>query len=156
MGVLKNPKHEAFAQGVFANQSYADAYIAAGYSAKHSAAAAAASRLMKDVNSGVADRVAELQAHAATRATAATGETVEKITGELNDAFVMAKGQDRPDRMVMAAVAKAKLNGLIVDKSESTVTHKHEDRIARRQQLLDAKRQPVKPEADAHERRAVH
>jgi len=141
MPVLKNPKHEAFAQGVFSGQSYRESYIAAGYAAKPSTADAAASRLMKDVKSGVADRVAELQAQAVARVSVATAETVEKITGELQAAFDLAKEQKQPNYMVLAATAKAKLNGLIVEKSEATILHKHEDRVKRREEILARRRE---------------
>lgn len=148
MPVLKNPKHEAFAQARAKGATADAAYVEAGYSENRANAA----RL--NSNDDIQIRVAELLQRVAEKVTTAQAETVEKITGELNEALAMAKGQERPDRMVMAAVAKAKLNGLIVDKSESTVTHKHEDRVARRQQLLDTKRK--QPEASADERPAVH
>lgn len=153
MPVLKNTKHEAFAQGLFAGMSQAEAYGAAGYGAKPGAAESAASRLLKDVKSGVAQRVAELQAQSAKLLTVASAETVEKITGELNRALKMAETQERPDRMVMASNAKAKLNGLIVDKSESTITHKHEDRLARRKEALSKAQQRS---GDVDDRTAVH
>ena len=59
MGVLGNPKHELFAQGLAAGMSAVDAYRAAGYSPDRGAA----SRLSANVS--VRARVEELQAAAA-------------------------------------------------------------------------------------------
>lgn len=135
MPALKNPKHEAFAQGRAKGLSQDEAYVAAGYASNEGNAG----RLNR--NEQVVARIAELLERVAEKTTTAAAETVEKITGELNEALTMARGQERPDRMVMAAVAKAKLNGLIVDKSESTITHKHEDRLARRKEALNKAKQ---------------
>ena len=135
MPVLTNARHERFAQGIAAGLGTRQAYLQAGYKTSPEAADASGARLLGDAK--VRARVVELQSKAAEQ----TAETVEGITKELNEALRMAREQERPDRMVMAAVAKAKLNGLIVEKSESTVTHKHEDRVRRREEAIARRRQ---------------
>src|SRR5712691_8442330 len=91
MPVLPNPRHEAFAQAIFAGlfepnlyTSHGRAYNAAGYIAKDAgkdggSAEAAASRLLKKVK--VLERVRELQQLAAEH----VKESVDKCVAELNE-----------------------------------------------------------------------
>lgn len=135
MPILRNPRREAFAQARVQGMTLEEAYVAAG----HAPSRGNAGRMARKPE--VIERINELSEKVAAIVIEKTAESVEKITDELNEALAMARDQERPDRMVMAAVAKAKLNGLIVEKSESTVTHKHEERVARRQELLRARKE---------------
>lgn len=150
MTILSNARHERFAQAIAAGEGTRQAYLTAGYQTTPEAADASGARLLADAR--VQERVRELQSTAA----AQTGETVERITNELNEALKMAREQERPDRMVMAAVAKAKLNGLIVDKSESTVTHKHEDRVRAREEAIARRKREMAERGDGASDAAVH
>ncbi|MBZ9939153.1 terminase small subunit [Mesorhizobium sp. BR1-1-16] len=73
MSVLKNPRHEAFAQALAKGQSATEAYQTAGYAESRSAA----SRLSTNVN--VVARVADIQEKAATK----VGVTIERVVTEL-------------------------------------------------------------------------
>ena len=129
MPALKNPRHEAFAQALFAGlfkpnlyPTQGTAYLAAGYRAKDSrepggSAEAAASRLLKKVK--IFDRVRELQAHAAERAK----ESVEKCVAELNELRVASVADEKPNysAAVSAVMGKAKLLGFVTDKTDVTV-----------------------------------
>lgn len=142
------PKQVRFVQEYLIDLNATQAAIRAGYSER--TAHAQGPRLLENV--GVREAIAAAQQTHAER----TGETVEKITDELNRAFVMAEQQERPDRMVMAAVAKAKLNGLIVEKSESTLTHRQEDRVKRREEAIARRRAERANGANGHASPALH
>lgn len=113
MAALKNTRHERFAQELAKGKSQAEAYELAGYKASRSAAA----RLAADVN--ICERVAALQKGAAER----TEITVASITERL---LAIAKKGERSKAAPMLSVARAslmdaaKLNGLVIDKAEST------------------------------------
>ena len=113
MTALKNPKHEYFAQGLAKGQTQADAYENAGYKPSEQNA----SRLTS--NDKVQDRIAELQARAAVRAEI----TVSGLTTDLlrlaksAEAFGTESGVQASRASLMDA---AKLNGLIVEKTENT------------------------------------
>jgi len=74
-----------------------------------------ASREMAKVK--VTSRLAELQMKAADKAQV----TVQSITDELEEARVMAMQEAQPAAMTGASMAKAKVNGLLVDKLEANV-----------------------------------
>ncbi len=112
MPVLKNPKHELYAQGLAKGQKREVAYTAAGYKFD----AAAASRLSNKVN--ISDRVKELQTKAAEKAVV----TIESVTLELQEARAMALSLGQPGAAVAASMGKAKINGLIVDKKDHSST----------------------------------
>ena len=73
MGVLKNPKHELFAQELAKGKTQDEAYVAAGYKPSEQNA----SRLNR--NDKVADRVKELMQKGAER----TEITIERVINEL-------------------------------------------------------------------------
>jgi phage terminase small subunit len=73
VGVLKNPKHELFAQELAKGKTQLEAYEAAGYKPNDSAAA----RLCGNVR--VTERIAELLEGAAAK----TGITIERVLNEL-------------------------------------------------------------------------
>lgn len=119
MAVLSNPRHEMFAQAIAAGKGTRQAYLDAGYKTTPEAADASGARLLGDAR--VQARVQELQAKAAE----VTVETVERITAQLNEALNMAREQERPDRMVAAIVAKAKINGLIIERHVHSFKPEH-------------------------------
>lgn len=90
MGVLKNPKHELFAQELAKGKTQIEAYRAAGYKPNDSAAA----RLCGNVR--ITERVTELLQGAAMK----TGITIERVLNELallgfsNMADYMRSGPD--------------------------------------------------------------
>lgn len=111
MPALSNSRHERFAQALSKGMSQGDAYVEAGYKASRSAAA----RLAADVN--ICARVAEIAERVAIR----TEVTAAEITDRL---LAIAKKAERKDEAAMLQVARAslmdaaKLNGLVVDKSD--------------------------------------
>ena len=117
-GQLK-PRHEAFARALVAQiagkyESQGKAYIAAGFAAQEgNSADAAASRLLRTVKP-IAARIVELQAIAAKRKKI----TVETIVDELEEARDIAKEQGQSAAMVAASTGKAKILGLVVDRTE--------------------------------------
>lgn len=81
MPALKNAKHEAFAQGMFAGKCGREAYRTAGYDCTPEAADAAASRLLKDVR--VSARVNELRERVANKAVKSAALTKEWVLERL-------------------------------------------------------------------------
>lgn len=112
-GVMKNARHEKFAQERAMGKSIDAAYAEAGFKPHRGNAA----RL--SANESVRARVAELQGRAADKAVV----TVESITERLLS--IAAKGELSSDAP-MLSVARAslmdaaKLNGLIVEKRDLT------------------------------------
>lgn len=114
VGPLANTRHERFAQELAKGKSQTEAYEEAGYKQSRSAAA----RLAADVN--ICARVAEIQGRAAER----TEITVATITERLLKIAEKAEGKDEASMLQVARASlmdAAKLNGLVVDKAESTV-----------------------------------
>ena len=134
MPALPNARHERFAQEIVKGKSGREAYRSAGFKPKNdNAADAAASRLLKDVK--VRARITELQERAAKRAEL----TVVDILNELEQARLLALQLEQPSAMVAASMGRAKVAGLIVDKSEhgkpgdfSRMSDDELERIARR------------------------
>ena len=117
MPVLNNPKHERFAQEVAKGKTADEAYRLAGYRPQRSNA----SRMI--ANDSIRTRVSEIQSRAAEKAEI----TVAAITeGLLRIAEKAEHLSDAPGLSVSRAALMdaAKLNGLIVDKSQSTITLK--------------------------------
>ncbi|WP_445505027.1 hypothetical protein [Microvirga sp. G4-2] len=108
MPILDNPRHERFAQALAKGLPASRAYVEAGYAENDSNSA----RLSG--NERVRARVLELQQQAAKK----TVVTVESITDELNEAMEFARTCMAPAAFVSAIMGKAKLNGLLVDKTE--------------------------------------
>lgn len=140
MAALSNPRHERFAQELAKGKSQIEAYEAAGYQPNPSAA----SRLATDVK--VCERVAEIAERVATRTelTAAslterllriadiaekTGIATDDETGEATGSSSKHLGVAR-----LALMDAAKLNGLVVDKSEAKVA------LTTQEEALDALR----------------
>jgi hypothetical protein len=126
MPALKKPRHEAFAQaifkGLFADNypSHGRSYAAAGYTNKGvgqagGAAETNASRLLK--NAQIIERIQELQAEAAKH----TKESAEKCVAELNhikDEAMADSEKPAYSAAVSAVMGKAKILGLVTDKTE--------------------------------------
>lgn len=112
MPILKNPKHERFAQGLAKGVSQVEAYAEAGYKPNDGHAARLAG------NGRIADRVAEIQAKAAAKVEV----TVASITTRLLKIADTAEGQAQgvPGLSVarQALMDVAKLNGLVIDKTQ--------------------------------------
>ena len=111
MAGLKNQRHEIFAQNLAQGKSQTDAYIEAGYSTTD--ARAKASRLLA-TNGNIQRRVKELQERAAIR----TELTINDIVNELEAAREVAKENGQAAAMVSASMSKAKLLGLVIERSK--------------------------------------
>lgn len=105
MPVLKNARHETFAQGLAKGMSATDAYAAAGYKGDRKAA----SNLW--TNMDVKDRVTELQSKAVKKVEI----TVDSLAQELEEARAIALAEKQSSAAVSATMGKAKLFGLGVE-----------------------------------------
>ena len=121
MPVLPNPRHEAFAQAIFAglsrhqNYSQAQAYRDAGYKVTNgNSARACASRLLTFAN-GVSERIHELQAEQLARITPKLDVSKETIGRRLRMASEMAEQQNSPTGIVAAELGIAKVFHRISD-----------------------------------------
>jgi phage terminase small subunit len=108
MAPLRNTKHERFAQELAEGKSMSEAYQMAGYTPNRSHA----SRLVAKGNIKV--RVAELQDAAA----AETQVTVETLISEAADIQERATKAGQYSAAIAALIAKAKLVGRWVERSE--------------------------------------
>lgn len=115
MPPLSNARHELFAQELAKGKSQTQAYIAAGYA--EDGAEFSASRLLRNVK--VQSRVEELQERAARK----VDLTVDDIVRELEEARKVATDNAQSNAMVAATMGKAKILGLIIEKTED-VTQK--------------------------------
>jgi hypothetical protein len=125
MPALKNPRHEAFAQAIFAglsrheNYSQAQAYRTAGYQVMNgNSARACASRLLTFAN-GVAERIHELQAEQLKRITPKLDISKETIGRRLRKASEMAEQQENPSAIVNAELGLAKVFHRIGDSDDT-------------------------------------
>jgi hypothetical protein len=107
MAELPNIRHERFCQAIARGASASAAYVEAGY--KGSTANAARLR----ATAAIRQRIAELSAEAAK----AHEITIEGICRELNEAVAVAKAKGQANPLVSAAGLRAKLGGLLIDKS---------------------------------------
>lgn len=126
MAALSNPRHERFAQELAKGKTADGAYVAAGYKEnRHNAAALARQE-------HISTRVAEITERGAIRAEI----TVASLLEELEQARAAALGAETPQSSaaVAASMSKAKLLGLIVDKSEAKVA------LTTQEEALDALR----------------
>lgn len=120
MPVLSNPRHERFAQEIAKGASAGEAYRLAGYDADAKSAETAGPRLFRNVQ--VQARVAELQQRGAARAEV----TIETILDELKEARELALKCEQASAAVAASMGRAKVAGLIVDKSVVNVNAVYE------------------------------
>jgi phage terminase small subunit len=113
MGPLRNTKHELFAQGLAEGKCADAAYKTAGYKPDR----AHASRLA--ANGRIQGRVAELQDAAA----AETQITIESLIKEAADIQKRATKAGQHSAAIAALIAKAKLAGRWVDRTEHANTN---------------------------------
>lgn len=110
MAALSNHKWELFSQELAKGKTADEAYQAAGYKEnRHNA-----SRLK--TNETILARVAELLERGAIRAEV----TVASIIAELDEARELARQVQQPAAMTSASMGKAKIAGLLVDRTELT------------------------------------
>jgi phage terminase small subunit len=102
MPVLKNPKHERFAQELAKGETADEAYQLAGYSENRGNA------VRLKANESVMKRVKELQSRAADKAVV----TIQTLTQELEEARALALKEGQPSAAVSATLGKAKLHGI--------------------------------------------
>lgn len=108
MPVLKNSRHEKFAQLLAEGKSADEAYVEAGYKKnRHNAAALAREE-------HISTRLQELQDKAAER----TLVTIESLTDELEEARAIAIAEKQSSAAVAASMGKAKLHGLLIEKKQ--------------------------------------
>jgi hypothetical protein len=127
MPVLPNPRHEAFAQAIFAglsrhqNYSQAQAYRDAGYKVTNgNSARACASRLLTFAN-GVSERIHELQAEQLARITPKLDLSKERIGRNLDYATQLAKQQGNVAGIVSSELGIAKVfHSIATDDAQQT------------------------------------
>lgn len=110
---LSNPRWEAFAHGLYKGETADEAYRNAGYTPNRGNA----TRLK--ANEAIRNRLAQLQEQGARMANV----TVQTITEELNEAITMARRQDNAPAFTQAVMAKAKIHGLDINRSENLNTN---------------------------------
>lgn len=110
MPALTNPRHERFAQELAKGKTADASYVEAGYKEnRHNAAALARQE-------HISTRVSEITERGAIRAEI----TVASLLDELEQARIAALGAETPQSSaaVSASMSKAKLLGLVVDKTD--------------------------------------
>jgi hypothetical protein len=116
MPVLRNARHESFAQQLVQGQKFGwtrgSCYSRSGYKAEGESAESAAWRLLKNVENGIAARVQEIVGNGAKRAEV----TVQSLLEELEAAREGATSAEQFAAVTGAVIAKAKLKGLMVDR----------------------------------------
>ena len=111
MTPLANAKHERFAQALAKGETADAAYVAAGFTANRGNAA----RL--NANESVRKRVGELQERAAEK----VETTIADIVSQLDEDRMFAISLEAPAAAIAATMGKAKVLGLIIDKSKVDV-----------------------------------
>ena len=107
MPVLRNPRHEKFAQEIAKSKTATAAMAAAGYSDPRNS-----TRLTK--NDEIRRRIEELKERGAVRAEV----TVASLLGELEEARQVALKLGQASAAVQCSMGKAKILGLIIDRRE--------------------------------------
>jgi phage terminase small subunit len=130
MSKALNHRQEAFCRYLAQGLPQSRAYIEAGYSARGNSAEVHASILVR--NRKVAARLADLQAEAAGRSMV----TVDSLVAELNEMLRLAIECENPTAGVSAIMGKAKLLGLVVDRSEVGTTIRKPAREATDRQTM--------------------
>jgi len=131
MPALAKPRHEAFAQALFAalsdgaGYSQGKAYRAAGYLVSNANSAdAAASRLLRKVKP-ILDRVRELVTEANARNQHAIDLSRERVGRDLDEAFRTAKDQKNASAMVSSALGIAKVFRAVPNDQDNAFTFKN-------------------------------
>lgn len=108
MPVLRNQRHELFAQELAAGRSASEAYERAGYKSNYG------NCIRLKGNERVEARVAELQNRGAAHAEV----TIVSLVQELEDARQLAVERGQASAAVAATMGKAKVTGQIIDRAE--------------------------------------
>lgn len=111
-GPLKNARHERFAQELAKGKSKVGAYKAAGFDGDRTNACRLAT------NGNIAKRVAALKAKAAEKVIV----TVADIAQQLDEDREFARELDSPSAAVSATMGKAKVLGLLEDRTKVDIT----------------------------------
>lgn len=111
-GPLKNARHERFAQELAKGKSKFGAYKAAGYSADRGAA------VRLSANASIGKRVAALKAKAAEKIIV----TVADIAQQLDEDREFARELESASAAVSATMGKAKVLGLLEDRTKVDIT----------------------------------
>jgi Terminase small subunit len=115
MPILQNAKQERFCQLRLEGKTMEEAYRLAGYKPNRKNA----QRMMS--NEGVKARMQELHIHALNKVEV----TVESIAAGLDECIAKALEYKQVSAAVAAQMGKAKLFGLVTDKSTVNVTHNY-------------------------------
>jgi phage terminase small subunit len=110
MPILKNPRHERFAQALAKGMTADEAYQEAGY--KPSRPNASRLRAIENVSA----RIVEIQGKAANRAEL----TIERLIAYLEEARAIALASSQPGAVVSAVKEMGILTGLRVERRENT------------------------------------
>jgi len=116
MPTLKDPRQEMFAQHLATGKGTPESYVLAGYQRKDLSSQPWRTKALPRVRA----RVRELQEQYA----ADHGVSVGVILAELEAARENAKAQGNPGAEVAAVMGKAKLLGMLVDKTEDVTQRK--------------------------------
>ena len=116
MPVLKNPRHERFAQLLAKGKNATAAYREAGYKDNDGNASE-----LKG-NERVSARVAELQAAVAERAIKAMAKSKGDIVARLDDMIEIAEKIEQPGAGVQGLMGQAKILGHITEKHQVEIT----------------------------------
>lgn len=116
MPILKNARWELFAQNIAKGLSTPEAYVAAGFSA--SAKTAHPYRLL--AKDSLKQRIAELQTRNIAIQDQAIAVTTKSLMREAEEARVKAMELGQTSAAIQAIVAKGKLGGVWVERSEQT------------------------------------
>lgn len=109
MPLLKNPRHEKFAQSLAKGKSADESYLDAGFKPNRGNA------IRLKANESIVVRLQELQKAGAER----TLVTIEALTSELEEARLHAlKDEKGASAAVSAIMGMAKLHGLLIDKQD--------------------------------------
>lgn len=111
-GPLKNARHERFAQELAKGKSKYGAYSLAGYSPDRGAA------VRLSANASIANRVAALKAKAAEKVIV----SVADIAQQLDEDREFARELESPSAAVSATMGKAKVLGLLEDRTKVDIT----------------------------------
>jgi hypothetical protein len=143
MPVLKNPRHEKFAREYVKTGIGAEAYRRV-YPRAHpiSTARVCASQLLTKPN--IVSRTVELRQAMAKRADI----TEDKILTDYEGALILAKVQRKPNSIIKAAMAQAKLVGLLKDQIETKNVNEFEN-MKSVNDILQAVADQAGPEAAA-------
>ena len=114
MGILKNPRHEKFAREYVKTGIGAEAYRRV-YPRAHPISTARVCACQLLTNPNIVRRTVELRRGLAKRADI----TEDKILTDYEEALQLAKAQAKPNAIIKAATAQAKLVGLLKDRIET-------------------------------------